>query len=114
MASMMMSDAVSEAAPSSRYGMPAATPRNRVNSNSRPRGPMSESVGPQSDDEGFADDQIPTGSRRPKRNDAAIPRVEDTVGLYVQNAFENFLETYVSHSPIFFPRLIIAGSLKTR
>jgi DNA replication licensing factor MCM6 len=45
-----------------------------------------------SDDEGFADDQVPVGSSRPKRSDRAIPRVEDTVGTYIQANFEDFLE----------------------
>jgi len=93
MASVMMSDAVSDVGPSSRHGTPSAQPRRRGNSNSRPRGTLSESVGPMSDDEGFADDQVPTGSNRPKKNDAAIPRVEDRIGLFVQSTFEDFLET---------------------
>jgi DNA replication licensing factor MCM6 len=45
-----------------------------------------------SDDEGFADDQIPVGSSRPRRNDRNIPRVEDAIGQYVQINFEDFLE----------------------
>jgi DNA replication licensing factor MCM6 len=45
-----------------------------------------------SDDEGFADDQIPIGSNRPKRSDRAVPRVEDAIGQYVQANFEDFLE----------------------
>lgn len=89
-----MSDAASDHVPSSRYGTPGAqSRRGRVNSSSRPRGPLSESVGPMSDDEGFADDQIPQGSRRPKKRDAPIARVEDAVGLTVQSTFEDFLET---------------------
>ena len=92
MASVMMSDVMSEGGPtSSRHATPSA--RERGNSNSRPRGTLSESAGPQSDDEGFADDQIPTGSSRPRRNDAPIPRVEDKIGIFVQSAFEDFLET---------------------
>lgn len=62
-------------------------------SSARPRGPPSESVAPLSDDEGFADDQIPTGSGRPKKNGRPVPRVEDAVGQYLQVVFEEFLET---------------------
>lgn len=87
----MMSDAIgSDIGASSRFGSPAA--RNRRRSTSRPRGPPSESVAPLSDDEGFADDQIPSGSGRPKRADRAVPRVEDTIGQVVQSNFEDFLE----------------------
>ena len=49
-----------------------------------------------SDDEGFADDQVPAGSSRPKRSDRAIPKVEDTIGQYVLSNFEDFLETWVT------------------
>jgi DNA replication licensing factor MCM6 len=45
-----------------------------------------------SDDEGFADDQIPIGSSRPKKSGRAVPRVEDAIGQYVQVNFEEFLE----------------------
>jgi DNA replication licensing factor MCM6 len=59
----------------------------------RPRGPPSESLAPQSDDEGFADDQVPVGTTRSRnRGDRPIPRVEDKVGLSVQSNFETFLE----------------------
>ena len=92
MASVMMSDAMSDAGRSSRLGTPTAA-RARPRGNARPRGPPSESVGPQSDDEGFADDQVPMGSGRPKRSDRAVPRVVDEVGVAVQVAFEDFLET---------------------
>ncbi|OBT41868.1 minichromosome maintenance protein 6 [Pseudogymnoascus sp. WSF 3629] len=61
----------------------------------RPRGPPSESLAPQSDDEGFADDQVPTGIARPRNiHDRPIPRVEDKVGLSVQSNFETFLEKF--------------------
>lgn len=88
----MMSDAPeSEIAPmSSRSGTPRA--RAHRGSSARPRGPPSESVAPLSDDEGFADDQVPTGSGRPKQRDRAIPRVEDVIGQYVQSNFEDFIE----------------------
>jgi len=68
----------------------AATPRQR--GSGRPRGPPSESLGAPSDDEGegFADDQVPVRSRP---TDAAnIPRVEDKIGLVIQEHFENFIE----------------------
>ncbi|KAI9745582.1 MAG: MCM DNA helicase complex subunit mcm6 [Claussenomyces sp. TS43310] len=63
-------------------------------SSARPRGPPSESNAPQSDDEGFGDDQIPLDSHRPRHADRPIPRVEDKVGLVVQETFERFLETF--------------------
>lgn len=63
-------------------------------SSARPGGPPTESIGPQSDDEGFADDQIPANTNRPRNPlEAPIPRVEDKVGLVVQEHFERFLET---------------------
>lgn len=77
-------------ATSSRAGTPRA--RGYRGSSARPRGPPSESVAPLSDDEGFADDQVPTGTGRPKRKDRAVPRVEDIIGQYVQSNFEDFLE----------------------
>jgi DNA replication licensing factor MCM6 len=74
----------------------ATTPRQRPvqrGSSARPQGPPSESNAA-SDDEGFADDQIPVASGRPKnQSDRPVPRVEDKVGLVVQETFENFLET---------------------
>lgn len=73
----------------------AATPRPRQSS-ARPRAPPSESLAAPSDDEGegFADDQIPGHVRR--RNDpSAIPRVEDRIGIAVQEHFEHFMEEYV-------------------
>jgi DNA replication licensing factor MCM6 len=73
------------------------TPKQRVthrSSSARPRGPPSESLAPQSDDEGFADDQVPANSNRPRNPlDRPVPRVEDKVGLVVQEHFERFLET---------------------
>jgi DNA replication licensing factor MCM6 len=63
-------------------------------SSARPGGPPTESIGPQSDDEGFADDQIPANTNRPRNPlGAPIPKVEDKVGLVVQEHFERFLET---------------------
>ena len=93
MANVMMSDAISDVGRSSRMGTPATVrQRQRGTSGNRPRGPPSESVGPQSDDEGFQDDQVPSGRTRPKASDRAIPRVVDEVGIAVQVAFEEFLE----------------------
>ncbi|KAG6017620.1 hypothetical protein E4U54_005725 [Claviceps lovelessii] len=67
-------------------------------SSARPRGPPSENLGAASDDEGdaFADDQVPRSSRKP---DAAnIPRVEDRIGLLVQEHFQSFIESFVEDS----------------
>lgn len=91
MASVMMSDFPSDAPPSSRN----ATPRRPAQrgSSARPTGPPSESVAPLSDDEGFADDQIPAGTGRPRRRDRPVPRVEDRIGQVAQANFEEFLET---------------------
>ena len=86
-----MSDAMSDMGGMSSRN---ATPHRPVQrgSSARPRGPPSESVAPLSDDEGFADDQVPQGNGRPKRKDRAVPRVEDAIGQYVQINFEEFLE----------------------
>jgi DNA replication licensing factor MCM6 len=46
-----------------------------------------------SDDEGFADDQIPVGPGRPKNKDRPVPKVEDAIGQYVQINFEEFIES---------------------
>jgi DNA replication licensing factor MCM6 len=76
-----------------------ATPRQRAfsrGSSARPRGPPTESLAGQSDDEGFADDQVPVNSNRPRNPlDRPVPRVEDKVGLVVQEHFEKFLESCV-------------------
>lgn len=83
----MMSDAPSLAAGAQRrnLGFPSS-------SSARPRGPPSENLGAASDDEGdgFADDQVPRSSRIPES--ANIPRVEDRIGLLVQEHFEAFIE----------------------
>ena len=92
MASVMTSDAIESSGPmSSRNTTPKAKTMQR-GSSARPRGPPSESVAPQSDDEGYADDQIPAGSGRPRRKDRNVPRVEDSIGLIAQSNFEDFLE----------------------
>lgn len=69
-------------------------PQHPSSSAGRPRAPPSESMGAPSDDEGdgFADDQVPIKSRRP---DQQVPRVEDRVGLAIQQHFEEFIESYV-------------------
>ncbi|GKU03355.1 minichromosome maintenance protein 6 [Fusarium langsethiae] len=89
-AGFMMSDAPSRAAatPRRNYGFPSS-------SASRPRGPPSENMGgAPSDDEGdgFADDQVPRSSRI--NNTAEISRVEDRIGLLVQEHFESFIENF--------------------
>src|ERR1700712_949429 len=91
MAAMMSDAPESELGASSRNGTPRARPVQR-GSSARPRGPPSESIAPLSDDEGFADDQVPAGTGRPKRKDRPVPRVEDAIGQYVQANFEDFLE----------------------
>lgn len=64
-------------------------------SSTRPRGPPSENMGtPRADDygdtDGFADDQLPRSSRIPDA--ASIPKVEDRIGILVQEHFEGFIE----------------------
>jgi len=86
----MMSDAPDSSAPNT----PRAQVQGNRGSSARPRGPPSESVAPLSDDEGFADDQIPLGTGRPKKKDRPVPRVEDAIGQYVQINFEEFIERY--------------------
>ena len=84
----MMSDAMS------RVGTTPRRPTFPSSSSARPRAPPSESnIGGPSDDEGegFADDQIPNKTRR---SAAEIPRVEDRLGLTVQESFEDFIEKY--------------------
>ncbi|KAI1322922.1 MCM2/3/5 family-domain-containing protein [Xylariaceae sp. FL0255] len=78
----------------------AATPKQRSHQRTgpsgRPRAPPSESLAAPSDDEGdgFEDDKIPDRTRR--RNDpSTIPRVEDRIGITVQEHFENFIEEYI-------------------
>ncbi|KAI0482005.1 MCM-domain-containing protein [Xylariaceae sp. FL0804] len=76
----------------------ATTPKQRHfqrGSSARPRGPPSESLAAPSDDEGegFADDQIPGRTRR--GDPSTIPRVEDRIGITVQEHFENFIEEFI-------------------
>ncbi|ERT00829.1 minichromosome maintenance protein 6 [Sporothrix schenckii 1099-18] len=83
----------------SRATSAAPTPRRfhgLSSSSARPRGPPSESVGgAMSDDEGegFADDKVPQRVRR--NNGEPIPRVEDKIGLAVQQYFESFIEDFI-------------------
>ena len=83
----MMSDGLARGGltPRQRGGQPSS-------SAARPRAPPSESLGAPSDDEGegFADDQVPVRSR--PTDVANIPRVEDRIGLLIQEHFENFIE----------------------
>ena len=72
-------------------GLSGQTPRQR--GAGRPRAPPSESLGAPSDDdggEGFADDQVPVRAR--PTNLADIPKVEDRIGLLIQEHWENFIE----------------------
>ncbi|GAB1316740.1 MCM DNA helicase complex subunit mcm6 [Madurella fahalii] len=64
-------------------------------SGGRPRAPPSESLAGVSDGdgEGFADDQVPVRAR--PTDPANIPRVEDKIGLIIQEHFEAFIEGYI-------------------
>ncbi|KAL2145659.1 hypothetical protein VTI28DRAFT_6534 [Corynascus sepedonium] len=64
-------------------------------SSGRPAVPPSESLGALSDGEaeGFADDQVPVRAR--PTDPANIPRVEDKIGLIIQESFEAFIEGYI-------------------
>ncbi|KAI1188064.1 MCM2/3/5 family-domain-containing protein [Nemania serpens] len=78
---------------------PAMTPRAsqyQRGASARPRAPPSESLAAPSDDEGegFADDQIPGRIRR-QNDPSTIPRVEDRIGITVQEHFESFIEEYI-------------------
>ncbi|VUC20154.1 unnamed protein product [Clonostachys rosea] len=82
-----MSDALSRGGATPRRGFPSS-------SSARPRGPPSENTGAASefDGDGFADDQVPRSSRIP---DAAnIPKIDDRIGMIVQEHFEQFLEGF--------------------
>ncbi|KAL2190514.1 MCM-domain-containing protein [Thermothelomyces heterothallicus CBS 203.75] len=63
-------------------------------SSGRPAVPPSESLAlSDGEAEGFADDQVPVRAR--PTDPANIPRVEDKIGLIIQESFENFIEGYV-------------------
>ncbi|KAL7821093.1 MCM2/3/5 family domain-containing protein [Trichoderma gracile] len=85
--SLMMSDGLAPRRPG---GFPSS-------SSARPRGPPSENMGTPRDDygegDGFADDQLPRSSRIPDA--ASIPKVEDRIGLLVQDHFEGFIENFI-------------------
>lgn len=65
-------------------------------SSGRPAAPPSESIGALSDGEGegFADDQVPVRAR--PTDPTNIPRVEDKIGLIIQESFEAFIEGSVN------------------
>ncbi|KAL2137227.1 hypothetical protein VTI74DRAFT_6438 [Chaetomium olivicolor] len=77
---------------------PRGTPRaGRLpgSSSGRPPVPPSDSMAGLSDGEGegFADDQVPVRAR--PTDPANIPKVEDKIGLIIQESFESFIEGYV-------------------
>ncbi|KAK0388768.1 hypothetical protein NLU13_5011 [Sarocladium strictum] len=84
-AGYLMSDAPSRTP--RRQGFPGSS-----SSAVRPRGPPSEN--PDDDADGFADDQVPRSSR-PGASNGPIPRVEDKIGLIIQEHFEGFIESFV-------------------
>lgn len=82
------SDAVSRAVTT-----PKRNPAFMSSSANRPRGPLSENSGaPSEDGDGLEDDRVPRGSRLPDR--APVSRVEDRIGVLVQEHFEAFIEKY--------------------
>src|SRR5688572_25483799 len=95
-AGYLMSDAPSRTP--RRQGFPGSS-----SSAVRPRGPPSEN--PDDDADGFADDQVPRSSR-PGASNGPIPRVEDKIGLIIQEHFEGFIESFVedtSNAPAMTP-----------
>ncbi|KAL2158660.1 hypothetical protein VTH06DRAFT_4142 [Thermothelomyces fergusii] len=63
-------------------------------SSGRPAVPPSESLAlSDGETDGFADDQVPVRAR--PTDPANIPRVEDKIGLIIQESFENFIEGFV-------------------
>lgn len=86
-AGFMMSDGLARgaAAPRPRQFQPSS-------SAGRPRAPPSESLGAPSDDEGegFAEDEVPVRAR--PADISNIPKVEDKIGLLIQEHFENFID----------------------
>lgn len=90
-------------APSSDAGFmtsdgPARTPRagRLPSSSARAPAPPSDSLGALSDGEGegFADDEVPVRAR--PTDPANIPKVEDKIGLIIQDHFERFIEGCVA------------------
>lgn len=84
-AGFMMSDAPSMAPHRRNLGFPSS-------SSARPRGPPSENLGAPSEDgtDGFADDQMPRSARA--NGQAHVPRVQDRIGVLVQEHFAAFVE----------------------
>jgi DNA replication licensing factor MCM6 len=67
---------------------PSAQPSS---SSARPVGPLSDAISNHEEQvEGFNDDEIPRSSRMMGTD--AVPKVEDRVGLLVQEHFEQFIE----------------------
>ncbi|ATY65848.1 DNA replication licensing factor mcm6 [Cordyceps militaris] len=87
-AGYMMSDAPSVAANRRNQSLPTSA-------RARPLGPASPGFGAPSDDgtEGFADDQMPRTAR--SNGQGHIPRVQDRIGVLVQDAFASFVERFV-------------------
>ena len=85
---------------------PRAARRLPGSSSGRPAAPPSESIGALSDGEGdgFADDQVPVRAR--PTDLANIPRVEDKIGLIIQDSFEHFIEGCVA---LAFPTLLLVA-----
>jgi DNA replication licensing factor MCM6 len=90
-----MSDAVSRHPNSS-----APQPQSRLRRVAGSGGPSSDHLGGPSDDEadGFADDQVAKGLRT--AGDKNIPRVEDRIGLMLQDSFEAFIEGFIADEPV--------------
>ncbi|OAA70827.1 DNA replication licensing factor mcm6 [Akanthomyces lecanii RCEF 1005] len=86
-AGFMMSDAPSMAPHRRNLGFPSS-------SSARPRGPPSENLGAPSEDgtDGFADDQMPGRTRA--NGQAHVPRVQDRIGVLVQEHFAAFVESF--------------------
>lgn len=79
-------------------------------SSGRPPVPPSESLGlsdGEGEGEGFADDQVPVRAR--PTDPANIPRVEDKIGLIIQDHFQRFIEGCVRCPP--FPRVVLGVCL---
>ena len=98
-------------------GPQARTPRaSRLpgSSSGRPAAPPSESIAGLSDGEGegFADDQVPVRAR--PTDPANIPRVEDKIGLIIQESFEHFIEGCVLGAAVVAPPLTLTADTQTQ
>ena len=70
---------------------PSATAPAPSSSSARPRGPPSDTLSMHEEAaDGFGEDEVPRSSRA--MGGAAAPKVEDKVGLLVQEHFEAFIE----------------------